>query len=324
MGEFGSKDSIPLGKYDLAFSPITGRTKSHISPRINLFEALPAALLSANGLQPGLRNSAGSNKSGAWIAFEADGGDWKANRSKYHSEYSYTGKGFRSGVNASTDNAAVFGITVHYNNLSAKVKNAGKIDVRATGLGVAASYDGGNLYVDGQLAFTKYDVSLASDARGGLASGISGKGYTMKLEIGFPNEINGTFITPRAGLSHVSATLDSVALPDSAGGGELAMKDAKVSKGMAGVLLSLDGNSSSPGELYASLDFEHELSGESKVLVYGEEISTGFGKTLFRLGLGGAWNWDDDRSSVKGNIGYASGTGGDRSYSAGIGLNFVF
>ena len=186
LGESGSKDSIPLGKYDLAFSPITGKVDSFISPRMKLFEALPAVLLSANRMPPGLRNSVGSNKSGAWIAFEANGGDWKAKRSKYHSEYSYTGNGFRSGVNVATDNAAVFGITAHYNNLSAKVKNAGKIDVRATGLGVTGSYDGGNVYVDGQLAFTKYDVSLASDVRGELASGISGKGYAMTLENRIP------------------------------------------------------------------------------------------------------------------------------------------
>ena len=132
------------------------------------------------------------------------------------------------------------------------------------------------------------------------------------------------FITPRAGLSYVSATLDSVALPDSAGGGELAMKDANVSKGMAGVLLSLDGippapanctrhlmsNTNSPANRMSWYTARRFPPGSAKPRSDWVSAVRGIGTTVAH--------------SLQGNIGYASGAGGDGSYSAGIGLNFVF
>ena len=76
--------------------------------------------------------------------------------------------------------------------------------------------------------------------------------------------------------------------------------------------------------VFGSVTAEHEFSGETRVDVSGEALSSKPGSLRGRLELGGAHVWGDGRFALQGVARYAAGRSGNRDFSGGLSLTMKF
>ena len=313
-----------------------------ISPRAQIYEAIPSVILNINGLSSygsrmDERQNSGAAANGAvdqtgdlWFHADFGGGKRTAEKSTYGSlseknantGYDFSRNGFAAGIDVPLEDGLIVGVSLHHKRVSAEIKNnAGSIKMSGTGFGVSGTFVGDGYYFDAQAAATRYKADLTAGANTAIASSVSGSGQALGIEAGMSFNVENATLLPRVGLEHSTASLDNFAATAAAGGSRFSMGKAAVTSGRIGIRAeSVD---LADGQLYASLDVENDFS-RSGHLVHVDEMSFHMENKPTRviLGAGGSVHWDEGRSSLHGSIGYTTGDGD--AYSAGFGMKFAF
>ena len=292
--------------------------------RCRLYEALPSALLSMNGLPTHEeRTSAVRDARGGWARAEAARGKWKADTSTQPNvAYDHRRYGVRAGMDFAVGETGLVGLSVHGLKGSAEMAaQAGEVDLSGSGLGVhGTAASAGGFYMDAQAAATWYDADLKS-ARGTLNNDVNGRGYALGVEVGkrMPAMGGGVTVTPRAGLLWSKVVLSDFR---DARFATVSVKDAQSLKGRAGVGVEkvLDEDGMDGSRLFASLDVEQEFDEETEVMVSGTSLKASAKKTRVRAAVG-AHVWGGGRYALQGSLGYTAGGGDNRELGAG--LNFA-
>ena len=315
--------------------------------RARVYEALPSVLLDLVrpaslagrasvplGGAAATRGTAGGGGR-VWARLEASDG-------KRRAAASTTGKGYRgvalawdtehrsveAGLELPAGDRLALGLGVRHLRGKATVRGGGRIDVSGLGLGLSVAHTGaGGLYIDGRLSHTRFgDIDLASDARGGVVSNLSGDGFAAGVGVGRRIAREGVALTPRGGLAWSSVSLgafDDVAGVE--GGGRVVPGRTRSLVGGLGVLAEFGGSEGSSGRAFASLDLEREFAPDREVVASGTGLSSKVRATWLRLGLGGALDLGSSgavRLSGRGH--YATAGSGNTGYGGSVTLSLSF
>ena len=297
--------------------------------RCRLYQALPSALLSMNGL-PGYRErmAAARSAGGGWAWVETAAGKWKAARSTptgVDVSYNRSRTGVRAGVDMAVGEDGRVGLSAHGLTGSAKMSgNGGKVGVTGVGLGAnATTQSADGFYFDAQLAVTQYRTKLTSRTGMELKSGVKGTGYALALETGQSMAMGGDVsVTPRAGLAWSQVSLGKFT---DAGSTAVTMKNA--GSFTAAVGLGVESAPAGGPVLFGTLDVVQEFTRRTETRLPGatETVvlkSTAPGTSL-RVGLGAAADLGDG-ASLRGSVGYETAGGGTNEFAGGLSLTANF
>ncbi|MBV2143353.1 autotransporter outer membrane beta-barrel domain-containing protein [Falsochrobactrum sp. TDYN1] len=201
------------------------------------------------------------------------------------------------------------GITVHYGHGSTDIFSPhgnGEISTDGYGFGGTLTWYGENgFYLDGQAQVTWYRSDLSSDPLGiGLADGNHGFGYALSLESGKRIQINEQWSwTPQGQLIYSSVDFDSFYEPF---GEKVSLHNGDSLQGRLGLSFDRQNawqnskgltnriHSYGIGNLYYEfLDGVSVELAETRLTSRNERLWGG-------IGLGGSYNWDDDKYSLYG------------------------
>ncbi len=206
------------------------------------------------------------------------------------------------------DGKLIGGLTAHYGQASADVAAAagnGSIDATGAGLGATLTWYGNNgFYADAQASYSWYDSDLASDDFGASVTGNDGSGYALSIETGKRIALNnGWTTTPQAQLVYSKVDFDDFTGPI----GELvALQQAESLKGRLGITADReaswqgDGGDLRRSHVYAIANLHYEFLDGAQVNVAGTSFSQRQDRLWGELGLGGSYNWADDKYSLYG------------------------
>ncbi len=327
------------------------------SHRARLYEVLPSVLLGLVDLTPYStrmavpRRSTGDeevmvesskgehvavpgSRTGVWVRLAVRDGERMADtsttaRDVWRQSLAWDVKqtDFEAGLEVPTDERLVLGVSAHYRQSEATVKNGGTMEASGTGVGVSLTWtDDSGLYVDGQLSYTRFfDVALTSSRQGVITSKGGGSGLALGVEVGQPMSIGGMAVTPRGGLSWSSVDLDAFGEPATIdGAGTVTPNKEQSVQGRVGVLAEL-GSGDADGRLYASLDLEHEFSSKHAVMAAGTRLATEVKPTWVRLGVGGAMSLGSgDTTLLTGDAFYATAGSDNTDFGGGLSVTFRF
>ena len=292
--------------------------------RCRLYNALPSALLSMNGLPSyGERMAAARSGGGGWALVEAASGRWKASRSPTDASVSYNRSrtGVRAGVDMAVGEDGRVGLSAHGLTGSAKMSgNGGKAAMTGVGLGLNATAQAGDgIYVDAQLAVTRYRTKLTSQRGATLKSGAKGTGYALALETGRSMSMGGDVsVTPRAGLAWSRVSLGKFMDMDDIA---VAMKNAGSFTGAVG--LAVETAPAGGPVLFGTLDVVQEFTTKTKTQVEDRVLEATAPATTMRVGVGGAFDLGDG-ASLRGSVGYETAGGGTNEFGGGLSLAVQF
>ena len=201
------------------------------------------------------------------------------------------------------------GIAMHYVHGKTDVTApSGDGSISSDGYGFSGTltwYGNDGLYVDGQAQATWYDSDLSSSSTGmALASGNNGFGYALSLETGKRFAIGeGLTLTPQAQLVYSRVRFDSFVDPF---GTDVSLEDGDSLLGRLGV--SLDRENSWTAEngtltrshLYGLANLRYEFLQGTRVDVATVDFANRTDRFWGEIGIGGSYNWNDDKYSVYG------------------------
>ncbi|MEJ5027432.1 autotransporter outer membrane beta-barrel domain-containing protein [Brucella anthropi] len=205
------------------------------------------------------------------------------------------------------------GFSVHYARGSANTwsvydadNGGGKIRTDGYGLGSSLTWYGDNgLYLDAQVQATWYDSDL--DFNGGnssLVDGNHGFGYALSLESGKRLALNETWsLTPQAQLTWSSVNFDRFT---DTFGSSVSLDRADSLQGRLGLALNHQNawyNASrniNRTNLYGIGNLYYEFLEGTKVSVDGTSLANQNQRLWGGIGLGGSYNWNNDKYSVYG------------------------
>ncbi|MBB2972341.1 autotransporter outer membrane beta-barrel domain-containing protein [Mesorhizobium sp. RMAD-H1] len=205
-------------------------------------------------------------------------------------------------------------LTGHYTSGTADVSSPygdGEIETKGAGFGGALTwygYDG--FYVDGQAQVTWYKSDITSSLLGSsMASGLKGLGYAAGVETGRRFELNGRWtLTPQAQLVYSRIDFDDFTdrAPFLA---DVSLEKGESLLGRTGLQLDYqqswqaDNGTTSRISAYGAGNLYYEFLDGTRVSV-GSVRKVSFANENDRiwggLGVGGAYNWADDRYSLYG------------------------
>ena len=328
------------------------------SDRSRLYEVLPSVLLGLVELTPySTRMAVPRRTTGETVMLESSKGERVAvPRSRMDiwvrmairdgermAQTSTTARGFRgqslawdvkqidleAGRDVATDAGLMMGVSAHYRQGKATVRRGGTVEATGAGMGLSLTWTGDNgLYVDGQLAYTRFfDVTMVSSTSsvGTITSTGGGNGLAVGVEVGQPLSLGDMTVTPRGGLSWSSVDLDAFDEPATIdGASRIAPSKEQSVQGRVGVLAEL-GPTEADRRLYASLDLEHEFSPELAVMA-GDARLTAKGKpTWVRVGVGGSMSLGgSDTMMLVGDAFYATAGSDNTDFGGGVALTFRF
>lgn len=203
------------------------------------------------------------------------------------------------------------GITVHYGQASSDVTSIhgdGRIDSDGYGFGGTLTWlDQNGFYVDGQASLTWFDSDLFSDTAGrSLVDGNDGFGHALSVEAGRVIDLNDSWtLTPQAQLAYASVDFDDFT---DVFGATVSRRDGDSLIGRLG--LSADRNQSwkdgdgkaRRSHLYGITNLFYEFLDASEVAVSGTNFVTRPERLWGGVGVGGTYNWNDDKYSVYGEV----------------------
>ncbi len=201
------------------------------------------------------------------------------------------------------------GVTVHYAHGKTKTNSVygdGEISTDGYGFGGTLTWYGENgFYLDGQGQLTWYRSDLSSNlANATLAGGNDGFGYALSVEGGKRIAIDPAWsVTPQAQLVYSSVDFD--AFTDTFGS-RVSIDRGDSLQGRLG--LTLDHESSwqnANGQLdrahvYGIANLYYEFLEGTKVDVAGVSFASEQDRLWGGLGIGGSYNWNDDKYSIYG------------------------
>lgn len=203
----------------------------------------------------------------------------------------------------------VGGIKFHYANSLAtthSVHGGGKISAHGYGIGSTLTWYGKNhFYVDAQAELTWYRSDLHSKlARSVLIHNNKSFGYALSIEAGKHIDFAPHWsLTPQAQFTYSNVGFDK--FTDRFDAFISGKRDARV-KGRLGLALNHentwqdDDGASVRTNIYGIANLYYEFSGNQIVDVAGASLSNKGGRFQGGIGVGGSYNWDDDRFSVYG------------------------
>ncbi|NKC49829.1 autotransporter outer membrane beta-barrel domain-containing protein [Ochrobactrum anthropi ATCC 49188] len=201
------------------------------------------------------------------------------------------------------------GVTVHYAHGKTKTKSVhgdGEISTDGYGFGGTLTWYGENgFYLDGQAQLTWYRSDLNSTlANSTLVDGNDGFGYALSIEGGKRIAIDQAWsLTPQAQLFYSSVDFDDFA---DTFGSQVSLDRGDSLQGRLG--LTLDHESSwqnANGKLdrahvYGIANLYYEFLEGTKVDVAGTSFASRNDRLWGGLGIGGSYNWNDDKYSIYG------------------------
>ncbi|KAA0971939.1 autotransporter outer membrane beta-barrel domain-containing protein [Aureimonas fodinaquatilis] len=204
------------------------------------------------------------------------------------------------GINAQLDRAST-DVTSDYGN--------GSISTNGLGFGGTLTwYGAGGQYVDGQARVAWYESDLESDELGLIASGNHGLGYAFSLEAGRRLEMrSGLALTPQVQLTYSAIEFDSFnQIVNGRSAASISLRDGESLTGRIGLALDSeaswqsDNGTMSRRHIYGIANLYYEFLDGTLVDVSGENFATENERLWGGVGLGGSYNWNDDRYSLYG------------------------
>lgn len=203
------------------------------------------------------------------------------------------------------------GVTVQYGHTAASIAapgTDGDIGSNAYGIGGTLTWYGNNgFYADAQAQATWLDSHISSAIVGRtLVSGNNGFGYTLSLEAGQRITLDQHWtLTPQAQLTYSNLRLDSFTDVFGTTVSLLEGQSLRARLGLAAEYQSSwkdkDGTISRISA-YGIGNLYKELLEGTRVNVSGHEFASRDNGLWGGLGLGGTYNWDDDKYSVYGEV----------------------
>ena len=298
-------------------------------PGVPLYEAYPQVMFALNNL-PTLQQRVGNRywdgdaaalaagdqpeheRSVFWARTEGSYARSTASGSATLSDYNIGQWSARTGFDGllyrNDDGMVVGGLTAHYGLAAADIHSLygdGRINTSGRGIGGTLTWYGATgFYIDSQAQVTFFDSQFKSDLVGrDMARDGGGLGYAFSVETGKRFGMGGPWaLTPQAQLIYSAVEAD---FTDS-----------------FGTRVSLDGNDRLTGRLGLALDHQHvwrdddgklaranlygvanayyEFIDGTNVNVAGTNFTSATERTSAGFGLGGTYNWDNDKYSVYG------------------------
>lgn len=316
-------------------------------PGVPLYEAMPQVLHALNSL-PTLQQRVGNRYSdinAVNTAAASSGGGaatepnafWGRTEGSY-SSFKPTSSTTLSGTNigqwkartgldgqlyANQDGTLIGGVTAHFGTAIADIRSKygdGRISATGTGFGGTLTWYGeSGFYVDGQAQATFFNSNLKSDLVGrDIANGIRGVGYATSIETGKRFGVSGPWaLTPQAQLVYSALDAD---FGDNFGN-KISLGRSDSLNGRLG--MALDHQRSwrdAHGELtrtnvYGITNVYYEFLGGTRVDVAGTNFTSGNERLAAGFGLGGTYNWGNDKYTVYGEALVKTSFGDD--YSVG-------
>jgi outer membrane autotransporter protein len=205
------------------------------------------------------------------------------------------------------------GITVHYTHGTADIRSpydtdngGGKFRTDGYGFGGTLTWYGDNgFYLDAQGQVTWYNSDLNSGGgKRSLVGGNDGFGYALSMETGKKIALDPSWsLTPQAQLVYSSVDFESF---DDAFGARVGLDNGDSLQGRLGVALdhenawyNADGMIDRTN-VYAIANLYYEFLEGTKVNVSGTNFTSQNERLWGGLGLGGSYNWNNDKYSIYG------------------------
>lgn len=253
---------------------------------------------------------------GIWTRIEGLHGDIKPDRTTTGTEYDTNFWQLQAGLDGllyegKNGGTLIGGVNLRYGRASSDMTSIygdGGIDTDGYGFGGALTWLAQNgFYVDGQASVTWYDSDLTSDtARRNLVDGNSGFGYALSVETGKKIDLHDDWtLTPQAQLVYSNVRFDDFTDPF---GAQVSSGSNDSLRGRLGV--SADNDKSWKDEdgktkrshLYGIANLYYEFLDGSKVDVSGTKFESQPERLWGGVGVGGSYNWNDDKYSVYAEI----------------------
>jgi len=307
-------------------------------PGVPIYETYGQVLLGLNGL-PTLHQRVGNrywndaqspveayagtgrlaiDENGVWGVIEGSNAHYRPDNSTSGSEYDLNIGRLRTGVDglvSETENGKIIaGLNALYGQASSDITSvfgSGSISTDAYGFGATATwYDNNGFYLDGQAQLTWFDSDLSSNLVGELTSGNDGFGYALSLEAGQRFGVaNNWAIIPQAQLVYSHVRFDTFVDPFGATVGADGLDSFRGRLGLA--IEHQDSWTNEQGQVergavYGIANLHYEFLDGASVGVSGTKISSENDPLWGELGLGGSYNWNDDKYSLYGEISASS------------------
>lgn len=212
----------------------------------------------------------------------------------------------------------ISGINVSYGQVRSRVDSwlgrptnggsTGELSTTGWGVGASLTWLGENgWYVDGQASATWFDMDLDSNAlRMSLADGNNGMGYMASIEAGKRIALNEAWtLIPQAQFYWSHVDFDSFTDPL---GLNVSMDRGDSFVGRYGLALEQQStwkdqdDKTRRSSIYGIVNLYNEYLGETRVNWAGETLEQRDARFWGGVGLGGTYNWNDDRYSIYGEL----------------------
>jgi fibronectin-binding autotransporter adhesin len=222
--------------------------------------------------------------------------------------------------------ALIGGAYVSYGTIGADVASLfGNGSITSSGLGVGGTltwYDASGFYLDGVAQVQWFDSTLNSSTAGlDLVAGNGGFGYAVSLEAGSQISLSdGWSLTPQGQIVYSEVAFNDFA---DAFGTAVGLTDGGGLSGRLGV--SIDHETAEPGDdglarrhFYGIANLYYDFDNTTGVDVAGTRLTASHDQLSGGLGLGGSYNWGDDKYSLYGEASFRTGLNAPgESYSLG-------
>jgi outer membrane autotransporter protein len=256
---------------------------------------------------------------GVWVQVDGTRIQYDADSGTTGASYDATIAGLQVGYdhvlmeNADGDRL-IGGVKLRYQTSNADVTNGIlESEISSTGLGLGGSltwYDVDGLYVDAQAQVMTIETDMSASGIGQFVDGERLTGYSFALEVGKEIPFDDTItITPQVQLSYATATEDGFTDEQ----GLDVSFEAESIKLRAGVEVSqaaswkADDGTTSRRDVTVGAHVTKEFVPETSIDVSGTILRSETDDTTGEITLGGTYNWSDDRYSVYGKVGTATG-----------------
>lgn len=328
----------------VAAAPAPSASALNYQPGAPVYEAYPNILAAMMRL-PTLQQRVGqrfwddasaihTEGRGAWLRFEGSKFENTPKSATSLDSFKLDTRGIRAGIEeviAETDNGRwIGGVNLHYLDGSATTFSqfgTGHIDTKQYGIGVSATYYAENgFYLDAQAQVSQFSSDLNSEVIGKLTESNKGKGYVLSLEAGQRIKLNEAWaITPQAQVMYSKTRFDGFVDSYGAAVSGDAVSGTSLRLGIAADRQITTGANRS--SIYGIANIIYNDAASTRVVVSGTDLNTTYAKASAELGLGGTYNWNNDMTSVYGQVSAARGLGsakGSRDVKVSVGMRVKF
>ena len=259
---------------------------------------------------------------GMWGRIDADRATydvWSSTSGTNHADMTWRLQAGIDGiVSESEAGRLIGGISAEFGTISAAIASVygtGAIASNAAGLGGTLTwYSQGGFYLDGQAKVTWYDSTLTSHtANLGLVSDNMGIGYGLSIEAGHKIALGSNWsLTPQAQLAY-----SSVGYADFTDvfGAAVSLENSRSIRGRLGVSADYEQagtdvyGAASSTHLYGIVNVDYDFDGSSTTSVSGTSFANDNDPLWGTVGIGGSYNWGDNKYSIYGEATAATSLG---------------